>query len=166
MAEEVQMEHPAKHAQQRRAMKGSYIALGLELAVDFVIMYLVMYTMIATLDHFHLNINNVYMTLMMVAPMAVVMLVAMRSMFPSRRANLVLVAAAALVFAASLFAMRSQAAVGDEEFLRAMIPHHSGAILMCEQASLTDREIIALCGDIVRSQREEIAQMQAILARD
>jgi hypothetical protein len=166
MAEEARMEHQQGHVQQGRAMKGSYIALGVELAVDFVIMYLVMYTMIATLDHFYLNINNVYMTLMMVAPMAVVMLVAMRSMFPSRRTNLVLVAAAALVFAASFFAMRSQAAVGDEEFLRSMIPHHSGAILMCEQASLTDREIIALCDNIVRSQQDEIAQMRAILARD
>jgi uncharacterized protein (DUF305 family) len=121
--------------------------------------------MIATPAHFYLNINNVYMTLMMVAPMAVVMLVGMRSMFPSRRMNLVVVVIAAVVFMASFAAMRSQAAVGDEEFLRSMIPHHSGAILMCEQASLTDRELIALCGQIVRSQREEIAQMESILAR-
>lgn len=102
---------------------------------------------------------------MMVAPMAVVMLVTMRSMFRSRRMNLAVAAGAALVFAASFAAMRSQAAVGDEEFLRSMIPHHSGAILMCEQASLTDRAIIQLCDNIIRSQREEIAQMQTILAR-
>ena len=154
------MERPQRHE-----MKGPYIALVAELAVDLVIMYLVMYTMIATFDHFHLNLNNVYMTLMMVAPMAVVMLAAMRSMFPSRRTNLVVVAIAALVFMASFAAMRSQAAIGDEEFLRSMIPHHSGAILMCRQASLTDREIMALCDQIVRSQREEIVQMEAILAR-
>jgi uncharacterized protein (DUF305 family) len=102
---------------------------------------------------------------MMVAPMALVMLMAMRSMFPSRRMNLVIVAGAALVFAASFAAMRSQAAVGDEQFLRSMIPHHSGAILMCEEAPLTEPEIIALCDQIIRSQRDEIAQMQAILAR-
>jgi uncharacterized protein (DUF305 family) len=154
------MEHPQGHA-----MSGSYVGLALELAVEFVIMYLAMYTMIATLDHFYLNINNVYMTLMMVAPMAVVMLVAMRSMYRSHRMNLAVLAVAALVFAASFAAMRSQAAVGDREFLRSMIPHHSGAILMCEQASLTDREIIDLCDRIVRSQKEEIAQMQAMLTR-
>jgi uncharacterized protein (DUF305 family) len=154
------MEHSQGHA-----MNGAYALLGLELAIDFVIMYLVMYTMIASLDHFYLNINNVYMTLMMVAPMALVMLMAMRSMFPSRRMNLVIVAGAALVFAASFAAMRSQAAVGDEQFLRSMIPHHSGAILMCEEAPLTEPEIIALCDQIIRSQRDEIAQMQAILAR-
>ena len=61
---------------------GPYRNLYLELAIDFVIMYLVMYTMIATLGHFYLNLNNVYMTLMMVAPMAVLMLVFMRSMYP------------------------------------------------------------------------------------
>ena len=146
-------------------MRGSYLALGVEMAIDFVIMYLVMYTMIATLDHFYLNINNVYMTLMMVAPMTVIMLVAMRSMFPSTRLNWIVGATAVVVFIASFAAMRTQAAVSDEEFLRSMIPHHSGAILMCEQSALTDPEIIKLCGEIVRAQREEIAQMKAILAR-
>lgn len=143
----------------------SYRGLAVEMAVDFVIMYLVMYTMIATLDDFRLNLNNVYMTLMMVAPMTVVMLVAMRSMYRSRRLNLAIGAAAVAVFGASFVAMRTQAAVGDAQFLRSMIPHHSGAILMCEQASITDPEIRRLCADIVESQRREIAQMEAILRR-
>jgi hypothetical protein len=159
-ARRCEMEHPQGHA-----MKGSYAALSVELLVDFVIMYFVMYTMIAVLDHLYLNINNAYMTLMMVAPMAIVMLVTMRSMYRSTRMNVAVVLLAALVFIASFAAMRSQAAVGDSQFLRSMIPHHSGAILMCEQASLTDREIIDLCDNIIRSQTDEIAQMQAILAR-
>jgi uncharacterized protein (DUF305 family) len=142
-----------------------YRSLGIELVVDFVIMYLVMYTMIATLDHLYLNLNNVYMTLMMVAPMAVVMLVAMRSMFPSKRANIVLIALAALVFAGSYYGMRDQTAIGDEEFLRSMIPHHSGAVLMCNRATLSDPEVVALCRQIVQSQEREIAQMKTILAR-
>ena len=58
-----------------------------------------------------------------------------------------------------------QGAVGNEQFLRSMIPHHSGAILMCEQASLTDPEIIALCAQIIPSQSQEIQQMQEILER-
>ena len=143
----------------------SYAHLAVELAIDFVIMYLVMYTMIASLDDFRLNLNNVYMTLMMVAPMAVVMLVAMRSMFPSRRVNSIVIAVAVLAFAASFAAMRTQAAVGDREFLRSMIPHHSGAILMCREAAISDPEIVALCRQIVESQRKEIAQMNAILMR-
>lgn len=147
------------------SVRGSYKALGIEMAVDFVIMYLVMYTMIAALDHLLLNINNVYMTLMMVAPMAVVMLIGMRSMFQSRRLNVTIGAIAALVFLASFAAMRAQGGVGDTQFLRSMIPHHSGAILMCERASLRNPEIVALCQEIVKSQQEEIAQMEAILAR-
>jgi uncharacterized protein (DUF305 family) len=135
------------------------------MTIDFVIMYLVMYTMIATLNHFYFNINNVYMTLMMIAPMTIVMLVGMRAMFPSQRTNIIIGVVAGLVFVASFAAMRSQAAVGDEEFLRSMIPHHSGAILMCEQASITDPEISTLCEKIVKSQSAEIAQMKAILAR-
>ena len=73
--------------------------------------------------------------------------------------------AAVFVFLLSYPAMRTQAGVGDRQFLRSMIPHHSGAILMCEQASLTDPEIVALCRDIVESQQAEIATMQALLAR-
>ena len=124
-----------------------------------------MYTMIATLDHFYLNINNVYMTLMMVAPMTILMLVFMRSMYKSRHLNWIIGGGAALVFVASFAAMRTQAAVGNAEFLKAMIPHHSGAILMCQQSAITDPEIIKLCREIVKAQQTEIAQMQAILNR-
>lgn len=145
--------------------RGSYKELTIELVIDFVIMYLVMYTMIATLEHFYLNINNVYMTLMMVAPMALIMLIGMRSMFPSRRVNFGIGVGAAIVFIASFIAMGTQAAVGDEQFLRSMIPHHSGAILMCEQSAITDPEISALCDQIVKAQRDEISQMEAILER-
>jgi hypothetical protein len=147
------------------AGKGAYKSLLVEMSIDFAIMYLVMYTMIATLDHFYFNLNTVYMTLMMVTPMTIVMLVGMRSMFRSRRANLAIGLGAALVFLGAFAAMRTQAAVGDKEFLRSMIPHHSGAILMCEEASLRDPEIIALCDQIVTSQAVEIAQMEAILKR-
>ncbi|WP_291358967.1 DUF305 domain-containing protein [Devosia sp.] len=107
--------------------------------------------MIATLGHFYLNLNNVHMTLMMVAPMAVVMLISMRSMFPSRRANRVIVVVALVVFGISFWGMRSQAAIGDAEFVRSMVPHHSGAILMWPR--------------IIAGQQSEIDQMQAILER-
>jgi len=147
------------------SMKGSYRSFGFELVLDFIIMYLVMYTMIASLNHFYFNLNNVYMTLMMVSPMAILMLVFMRSMYPSKRTNRAIGGVAALVFALSFFGMRTQAGVGDKEFLRSMIPHHSGAILMCRQASLKDPEVQGLCDEIVQGQEREIAQMKALLAR-
>lgn len=146
-------------------MRGSYRRFAAEMAIDFVIMYFVMFTMIATLDHFYHNINNVYMTLMMVAPMSILMLIFMRSMYRSKRLNIIVISTAVLVFLASFVAMRTQAGVGDKEFLKSMIPHHSGAVLMCEEASLTDPEILAMCRDIVSGQRDEIARMEAILER-
>jgi hypothetical protein len=151
------------HSEQQ--MRGSYQGLTIELVIDFVIMYLVMYTMIASLDHLLVNLNNFYMTLMMVAPMTVVMLVSMRSMFPSRRVNWAIAVGATVIFIASFVAMRTQGAIGDAQFLRSMIPHHSGAILMCEQSAITDPEILALCDQIVESQKAEIARMQGILER-
>jgi hypothetical protein len=154
------MTHTAGHAR-----PGAYRNLMIELVADFAVMYLVMYAMIRSLDHFRFNVDNVYMTLMMVAPMAIIMLTSMRSMFTNRRLNWAIRAGAAAVFMVAFGAMRTQAAVGNEQFLKAMIPHHSGAILMCQEASVTDPEILALCRDIVRSQQEEIARMEALLAK-
>jgi uncharacterized protein (DUF305 family) len=144
-------------------MEGAYRKLAIEVVIDGIIMFLVMYTMIDTIGHFYANLNTLYMTLMMVAPMVVVMIVSMRSMYVSRRANLIICGAAVLVFIASFAGMRTQAAVGDKEFLRSMIPHHSGAILMCREASFSDPEIIGLCDRIMRSQQAEIDQMQRLL---
>lgn len=72
---------------------------------------------------------------------------------------------AAVIGILSFAARRTQAAVGDGQFLRSMIPHHSGAILMCEKPHLTDPEILQLCSTIVRTQREEITKMKQLLAR-
>ena len=143
----------------------AYRNFAIEMVIEFVIMYFVMYTMIDTVNHLYFNVNNVYMTLMMLAPMALVMLLSMRAMFPAQKWNMAIGAAAVLVFGLSYAAMRMQAGVDDRQFLRSMIPHHSGAILMCEQASVTDSEIIALCRGIVESQTAEIAKMQALLAQ-
>jgi uncharacterized protein (DUF305 family) len=143
----------------------SWKPLALELGLDAVVMYFVMYTMIDKFDHLYPSLNNGYMTAMMVASMAVIMAATMKSMFSSARMRWGLAGAGALVGLLSFVGMRTQAGVDDASFLRAMIPHHSGAILMCERADLTDPEIVSLCGEIVRSQRAEIAKMKELLAR-
>lgn len=146
-------------------MKGSYRSLALQTAVSGVIMYLVMFVMIDQLSSFYNNLNMLYMTLMMVAPMVVLMVLAMRDMFLSKRLNAILLIGSAIAFFGSFALIRTQTTIGDTAFLRSMIPHHSGAILMCEQASLSDPEIVALCGQIIKSQRAEIAQMKGMLER-
>jgi uncharacterized protein (DUF305 family) len=105
------------------------------------------------------------MAFIMVAPMVIVMLIVMRSMYTSPVVNVALVAVFVIGFAVVFAAMRTQTLVGDVQFLRSMIPHHSSAIVMCEKAAITDQEIIDLCGRIVKAQEEEIAQMQTILER-
>ena len=142
-----------------------YRMLALNLGLSAVIMYLVMFSMIDTLGEFYNNINTVYMVLMMVAPMGVLMLLMMGSMYANKKLNLVLHGVFVALFVLGFAGMRTQLAVGDTQFLRSMIPHHSGAILMCREAQLSDPEIVALCGQIQRSQREEIDQMKRILER-
>ncbi|KKW90450.1 hypothetical protein YP76_20945 [Sphingobium chungbukense] len=126
---------------------------------------LVMFVMIDRLSSFYNNLNMLYMTLMMASPMVVMMIVAMPDMFPSRRLNMLLLLGSAVAFFGSFGLIRTQTTIDDTAFLRSMIPHHSGAILMCEQASLSDAEILKLCGEIIRSQTAEIDQMKSILAR-
>jgi hypothetical protein len=145
--------------------QGHYISLVVQLVISGIIMFLVMYLMIASLAHFQLNLNNLYMTLAMLAPMGVVMMLAMPSMFQDRRLNIVLYAGLGIVFLVGVWFTRAQTFIGDEQFLRSMIPHHSGAILMCNEADIADPEIVALCGRIIQSQSQEIAQMEAILNR-
>lgn len=146
-------------------MKNPYASLALQTIVSAAVMYLVMFVMIDNLGSFYNNLNMVYMTLMMVAPMVVLMILAMRHMFPSKIANTVLLAGSVAIFLGSFALIRTQTTIGDRAFLRSMIPHHSGAILMCREASLKDPEILALCDRIIESQHQEIDQMKTILAR-
>ena len=146
-------------------MKNSYFSLGLQTLISGIIMYLVMFVMIDGIDSFYNNLNMFYMTLMMVAPMVVLMILAMAHMFKSKSVNVTLLAVSFVAFFGSFALIRTQTTIGDRAFLRSMIPHHSGAILMCQEANLSDPEIVKLCGNIIKSQREEIDQMKAILTR-
>ena len=144
-------------------MKPAYRSLALQTLIGGVIMYLVMFVMIDRLSSFYNNLNMLYMTLMMVAPMVVLMIVAMPDMFPSKRLNAIWLAVSVAAFLGSFALIRTQTTIGDTAFLRSMIPHHSGAILMCEQATLSDPEIKTLCEAIIVSQKAEIGQMKAML---
>ena len=143
----------------------NYRMLGLSALGMLVLMYVIMFTMIYSLGEFIQNINFFYMAIMMATPMVVMMPLMMGSMYPDRRLNLIIYVGSAVLFVLAFVAIRGQLLVGDRQFLRSMIPHHSGAILMCEQAKLSDPEIKTLCGNIIRSQKDEIDQMKQILKR-
>ncbi|MEX1020317.1 MAG: DUF305 domain-containing protein [Litorilinea sp.] len=146
-------------------MDSAYKKLAIMLPINAVLMFLLTYSMIDTFDHFYPNLNRAYMALIMVAPMGLVMLFFMRGMYPHPRINAGLIVGYVLVFIIAFWLARTQTFVGDEVFLRSMIPHHSSAIVMCEHATLSDPEIVTLCEEIVQAQEEEIAQMKAILER-
>ena len=142
-----------------------YATLAMAVTVHFFIMWALTYVGVAAFDHIFLNLNRFYMAVVMVAPMIIVMLTAMSHMFPNKRLNLGLYVISTLVCIAAFAAIRVQTFVGDVQMSRSMIPHHSVAIKTCEQASLQDPETIELCEQIIQTQREEIAQMRAILER-
>jgi uncharacterized protein (DUF305 family) len=146
-------------------MMKSYQKLGLALLINTVIMFILTFVMIDRMEHFVVNLNRIYMALIMAAPMGLVMMLVMNSMFKNKRLNAVLYLTFAGLTVLFFLLIRTQTPVGDVQFLRSMIPHHSGAILMCERSTITDQEIIELCGEIVQTQEEEIAQMEAILQR-
>ena len=149
-------------------MRQHYKMLAVNLGLSLVIMYVAMFAMIWSSGEFIQNINFFYMALVMWAPMAIVMMLTMKSMYRNARLNLMLYALFALVFALSFAGIRAQALVGDREFLRSMIPHHSGALTMCNRASIRDAEIRELCfgpNGIIQSQSREIKQMEGILKR-
>lgn len=146
-------------------MRSHYGMLALNLAISLVIMYLVMFAMIYSLGELIQNINFFYMALMMWAPMGSLMLLTMGSMYSIKKLNVMLHVAFALVFILSFVGIREQGLVGDNQFLRSMIPHHSGAILMCEKSSISDPDIARLCEGIVAGQKAEIAEMKVLLAR-
>lgn len=133
------------------------------LALSALSMYALMYAMVDEFSSVFMNLNQLYMALLMVAPMAIIELVVMRSMYADRRFNLAIVAASVTVLLVSWLLIRQQTAIGDTQFLRSMIPHHAGAILMCKEAPVEAAEIQTLCRSIIASQRSEIAQMKALL---
>jgi hypothetical protein len=151
----------AEEARHRRP----YVRLLLMVALSFVAMYVLMYAMVNTFANVHPNLNQFYMAGLMAAPMAIIELGLMGAMYHDRRMNGAVVAAALIASVAFWAFIRQQAAITDVQFLKSMIPHHAGAILMCEQAPLRDPAIRDLCKTIISSQQSEIDQMHAMLAR-
>ena len=150
------------------SMKHHYVMLAVNLGLSLLVMYLAMFAMIFPWGEFIQNINFLYMALVMWAPMAIIMLLTMRSMYMDKKLNLVLHLTFGAIFVLALIGIRTQGLVDDRGFVQSMIPHHSGALLMCQEASLKDRELRELCygpNGIAASQTREIKQMKAILER-
>jgi hypothetical protein len=141
-----------------------YRTLALMTVLAFVAMYILMYAMVDSFANVTSSVNQLYMAGLMTSPMVLLELVFMRHMYSDKRTNVIVTAVAGLAFVACWVFIRQQVFVGDTQLLRSMIPHHAGAVLMCEKAKLEDPEVSQLCAEIVRSQRSEISKMKAMLS--
>lgn len=128
-----------------------------------VVMFGLMYLNTYQLDHIYFSETRAYMALVMGAAMAAVMLAFMLAMYTNRTINIAIFVGSVIVFAASLWLVRSQATVDDVSWMRAMIPHHSIAILTSERAHIKDPRVRKLADGIIEAQRREIGEMQALI---
>lgn len=140
-----------------------YGKLALMVVLSFISMYILMYAMVDKATSIHPSLNQAYMAGLMTAPMVVIELLLMSMMYTRRGLNAVLLAASVVVGLGCFIAIRQQFLIGDREFLKSMIPHHSGAILMCGKAPIRDPQLKALCASIIQGQQAEIDQMNAML---
>ena len=157
------MKTPMKD-EHKMSMKGShYNKLYFMAILSFISMYILMYAMVDTFANVFLNINQFYMAGLMTAPMMLIEIALMGSMYMDKRLNSIIIAVSSLILIGFFLFIRQQSVVSDKQFLRSMIPHHASAILMCEKADIQDPEIKDLCQSIISSQQQEIDQMKAKL---
>jgi hypothetical protein len=142
----------------------SYRRFAAMIAASTVIMFGLMYLNTWALEHVRFSQTRLWMALVMGATMAVVMLGFMWGMYRDRRLNLIILGAAAVVVAGSLALVRSQRTVDDVGYMKAMIPHHSIAVMTSERARIRDPRVRDLADRIIEAQVREIAEMDALIA--
>lgn len=145
--------------------KDNYTRLAISLAISFIIMYSVMFMNVDSTSHIYLSLTRFYMSLMMVSPMALLMLLLMGHMYQNKKLNTVISVTGIVVFIAATTLLRTQVPIHDVQYMRAMIPHHSSAILTSKHADIQDPEVKKLSEQIISSQEREIKEMKEMLAR-
>lgn len=144
----------------------NYTKFVLMLAASFVAMYITMYLNTYQLDHVYFSLTRFYMSCLGIAAMAIIMFVAMRNMYKNKKKNLAIVLGSIALFIGALVLVRVQKPIiGDILWMKAMIPHHSIAILTSGRADIQDPEVKKLADDIIKAQKKEIEEMKAMIKR-
>ncbi len=144
-------------------MKLSYRNFAFMIATSMVVMYVLMYLNTYELADVRWSETRLYMTFIMGAAMAVIMLSFMRHMYSNKKINIAIYFGSLVIFLVALFLVRSQILVGDSSYMSAMIPHHSIAILTSTNAQIKDVRVRELADEIIDSQRREINEMNWLL---
>lgn len=145
--------------------KSPYTKFVLMLLGSFIAMYITMYFNTYELEHVYFSLTRFYMACLGISAMALIMLFFMLDMYKDKKKNLAIVMGSLLLFASALTLVRSQTPIGDILYLKAMIPHHSIAILTSKRADIKDPEARKLADEIIKAQEREIAQMKAFIKR-
>lgn len=142
----------------------TYRRFAAMILVSTLVMYGLMFLNTYEIDHVRFSETRLYMALIMGAVMAIIMMGFMWSMYEKTRINQAIIALSIVVFAGSLWLVRSQATVGDVGYMKAMIPHHSIAVLTSERAHIRDPRVRELADNIIKAQVREIDEMNALIA--
>ena len=140
-----------------------YLKFAIMILLSFFAMYILMYAMVDSFSNVFPNVNQFYMAGLMTMPMVLLELVIMGGMYMKKKLNIIIMITGCILGIGFYAGIRQQAGVGDRQFLKSMIPHHAAAILMGNEASVTDPEIKELIKNIITSQQVEIDQMKAKL---
>lgn len=153
-----------KHGDEGKAMgEMKYATFAKMIVAGTIIMFGLMYLNTYSTEHLYFSETRAYMALIMGATMAIVMLAFMWNMYPSKTTNAGIIAASAAVLLGSLWLVRSQATVDEVSYMKAMIPHHSIALLTSERAAITDPRVRELADAIIAAQKKEIGEMEAYI---
>lgn len=144
-------------------MQMSYWRFAAMIATSIVVMFGLMYLNTYAFEHVLWSETRAWMALLMGAVMAVIMLSFMLNMYQNKRVNIAIYFGSVVVFALTLWLIRSQATVGDAEYMKAMIPHHSIAVMTSERAQITDPRVRKLADEIIAAQRREISEMKYLI---
>lgn len=149
-----------KHQHSKQMGASMYKKLAIMIVLSFGAMYILMYAMVDKLANVIPNINQFYMAGLMTMPMLIIEILVMGNMYMKKKLNLILISTGFAGMIIFILCIHQQAGVKDRQFLKSMIPHHAAAVLMVENASLTDPEIKELANKIITSQQAEIQQMK------
>ncbi|MGP5371939.1 DUF305 domain-containing protein [Psychrobacter alimentarius] len=140
-----------------------YVKFTLMILTSTMVMYIMMYFNTYEWNHIYFSETRAYMALYMGAGMAVIMLAFMANMYKKTKLNLMIYGLSVIMFAVGIWGVRSQATVNQVDWMKAMIPHHSIAILTSTRADIEDPRVRQLADDIIEAQKREIKEMQALV---
>lgn len=163
MKQQHAMDHKKMSHDGQNSESKHYLRLLVMTLLSFISMYALMYAMVNSFANVYSSFNQIYMAGLMTAPMVIIELILMKSMYMNKKLNALILTGSVIALIGFFTLIREQTAITDKQFLRSMIPHHAGAILMCEQSSAQNPTIKELCKNIIASQETEVAQMKALL---